>query len=116
MNYHNFSSSIYFFTVTVVLVSIVILMALFSIQQFGTSKVGFIFAPALALWFFSLGAIGLYNLLKSDVMVVKAFNPTYIFFFFKKNNKDACSSLEDCVLFITSMVCFYLADPDSTDS
>ncbi|KAB2045406.1 hypothetical protein ES319_D01G159200v1 [Gossypium barbadense] len=90
-----------FNTTSVVLVSIVILMALFSIQQFGTSKVGFMFAPALALWFFSLGAIGLYNLLNYDVMVVKAFNPTYIYFFFKKNNKDAWSSLGGCVLCIT---------------
>ncbi|PPD92277.1 hypothetical protein GOBAR_DD10782 [Gossypium barbadense] len=92
-----------FNTTSVVLVSIVILMALFSIQQFGTSKVGFMFAPALALWFFSLGAIGLYNLLNYDVMVVKAFNPTYIYFFFKKNNKDAWSSLGGCVLCITGM-------------
>ncbi|MBA0823622.1 hypothetical protein Goarm_020340 [Gossypium armourianum] len=92
-----------FNTTTVVLVSIVILMALFSIQQFGTSKVGFMFAPALALWFFSLGAIGLYNLLNYDVMVVKAFNPTYIYFFFKRNNKDAWSSLGGCVLCITGM-------------
>ncbi|KAK8314344.1 hypothetical protein V6Z12_D01G164900 [Gossypium hirsutum] len=90
-----------FNTTSVVLVSIVILMALFSIQQFGTSKVGFMFAPALALWFFSLGAIGLYNLLNYDVMVVKAFNPTYIYIFFKKNNKDAWSSLGGCVLCIT---------------
>ncbi|XP_022733951.1 putative potassium transporter 12 isoform X5 [Durio zibethinus] len=90
-----------FDTTAVVVVSIVILVALFSIQQFGTSKVGFMFAPALALWFFSLGSIGIYNLVKHDITVLKAFNPAYIYFFFKKNSRDAWSALGGCVLCIT---------------
>ncbi|KAG4202263.1 hypothetical protein ERO13_A05G318000v2 [Gossypium hirsutum] len=85
----------------VVVFSIVILVALFSIQQFGTSKVGFSFAPALALWFFSLGSIGIYNLVKYDITVIKAVNPAYIYFFFKKNSKDAWSALGGCILCIT---------------
>ncbi|GMI90129.1 K Transporter12 [Hibiscus trionum] len=90
-----------FDTTAVVVVSIVILVALFSIQQFGTSKVGFMFAPALALWFFSLGSIGIYNLVKYDITVIKALNPAYIYFFFKKNSKGAWSALGGCVLCIT---------------
>ncbi|KAE8713537.1 Potassium transporter 7 [Hibiscus syriacus] len=90
-----------FDTTAVVVVSIVILVALFSIQQFGTSKVGFMFAPALALWFFSLGSIGIYNLVKYDITVIRAFNPAYIYFFFQKNSKGAWSSLGGCVLCIT---------------
>lgn len=89
------------FTAAVVVFSIVILVALFSIQQFGTSKVGFSFAPALALWFFSLGSIGIYNLVKYDITVIKAVNPAYIYFFFKKNSKDAWSALGGCILCIT---------------
>ncbi|QCD82258.1 KUP system potassium uptake protein [Vigna unguiculata] len=76
-------------------------MALFSIQRFGTSKVGFLFAPILALWFFSLGSIGVYNILKYDITVLRAFNPAYIYFFFKRNGKAAWSSLGGCVLCIT---------------
>ncbi|KAK6252573.1 hypothetical protein QUC31_014293 [Theobroma cacao] len=90
-----------FNTTAVVVVSIVILVALFSIQRFGTSKVGVMFAPALALWFFSLGSIGIYNLVKHDITVIKAFNPAYIYFFFKKNSRDAWSALGGCVLCIT---------------
>ncbi|XP_052487696.1 putative potassium transporter 12 isoform X3 [Gossypium raimondii] len=90
-----------FDTTAVVVFSIVILVALFSIQQFGTSKVGFSFAPALALWFFSLGSIGIYNLVKYDITVIKAVNPAYIYFFFKKNSKDAWSALGGCILCIT---------------
>lgn len=81
--------------------SIVILVALFSIQRFGTGKVGFLFAPVLALWFFSLGAIGIYNLLKYDITVIRALNPFYIVLFFKKNSKQAWSALGGCVLCIT---------------
>lgn len=84
-----------------VLSSIVILVALFSIQRFGTGKVGFLFAPVLALWFFSLGAIGIYNLLKYDITVIRALNPYYIVLFFNKNSKQAWSALGGCVLCIT---------------
>ncbi|CAL1413633.1 unnamed protein product [Linum trigynum] len=90
-----------FGTNAVVAVSIVILLALFGIQQFGTGKVGFMFAPILALWFFSLGAIGLYNLVTYDISVLRALNPAYIYFFFQKNGVAAWSALGGCVLCIT---------------
>ncbi|KAJ9709010.1 hypothetical protein PVL29_000819 [Vitis rotundifolia] len=89
------------FADAVVLVSVIILVGLFSIQQFGTSKVGFTFAPALALWFFCLGSIGIYNLVKYDITVLRAFNPAYVYLFFKKNSTQAWSALGGCVLCIT---------------
>ncbi|GAV71193.1 LOW QUALITY PROTEIN: K_trans domain-containing protein [Cephalotus follicularis] len=89
-----------FGTNALVIVSIIILVALFSIQQFGTGKVGVMFAPVLALWFFSLGSIGIYNLVTYDISVLRAFNPSYILFF-KKNSKEAWSALGGCVLCIT---------------
>ncbi|XP_027345065.1 putative potassium transporter 12 isoform X1 [Abrus precatorius] len=90
-----------FGTGEVVCVSIVVLLALFSIQRFGTSKVGFMFAPVIALWFFSLGSIGIYNILTYDITVLRAFNPAYIYYFFKNNGKGAWSALGGCVLCIT---------------
>ncbi|KAL3511265.1 hypothetical protein ACH5RR_030666 [Cinchona calisaya] len=90
-----------FGTGALVITSIVILVGLFSIQSFGTSKVGFTFAPALCLWFFSLGSIGLYNLIKYDITVLRAFNPAYIYLFFRKNSIKAWSALGGCVLCIT---------------
>ncbi|XP_023918359.2 putative potassium transporter 12 [Quercus suber] len=88
-------------TGAVVVISIVILVCLFSIQQFGTGKVGFLFSPVLALWFFSLGSIGIYNIVKYDITIVRAFNPVYIYLFFKNNSTDAWSALGGCVLCIT---------------
>uniref|UniRef100_A0A1D1YIB7 Potassium transporter n=1 Tax=Anthurium amnicola TaxID=1678845 RepID=A0A1D1YIB7_9ARAE len=90
-----------FTTDALVLVSVIILIGIFSIQRFGTGKVGFMFAPILAIWFFSLGSIGIYNVLKYDISVLRAFNPTYIYFFFKKNTRKAWSALGGCVLCIT---------------
>ncbi|PIA62112.1 hypothetical protein AQUCO_00200246v1 [Aquilegia coerulea] len=90
-----------FDTNAVVIVSIVILIALFSIQRFGTSKVGLSFAPVLALWFFCLGSIGIYNIFKHDITVLRAFNPAYIYFFFKRNTAKAWSALGGCVLCVT---------------
>ncbi|GLU21589.1 hypothetical protein SLE2022_377210 [Rubroshorea leprosula] len=88
-------------TGAVVAIAIIVLVGLFSIQQFGTGKVSFMFAPLIALWFFSLGSIGIYNMVKHDISVVRAFNPAYIYFFFKKNSTDAWSALGGCVLCIT---------------
>ncbi|KAL4185503.1 hypothetical protein AMTRI_Chr10g231000 [Amborella trichopoda] len=85
----------------VVIVSIIILVLLFSIQRFGTGKVGFTFAPALALWFFCLGSIGVYNIVKYDITILRAFNPAYIYIFFKRNSRKAWSALGGCVLCIT---------------
>ncbi|XP_038891951.1 putative potassium transporter 12 isoform X1 [Benincasa hispida] len=90
-----------FDTNAVVIVSIIILVVLFSIQKFGTGKVGFLFAPVLALWFFSLGSIGIYNVVKYDPTVVRALNPVYIYLFFKKNSNNAWSALGGCVLCVT---------------
>lgn len=92
-----------FLTDALVVVSIIILVGLFSIQRFGTSKVGLTFAPALALWFFSLGAIGIYNIFKYDTSVVRAINPVYIYIFFKNNSGKAWSALGGCVLCITGI-------------
>lgn len=91
-----------------VIVSIVVLLLLFSIQRFGTGKVGFLFAPVLALWFFNLASIGIYNIVKYDVSVLKAFNPAYIYFFFSRNGVKAWSALGGCVLCITGFVIYLL--------
>ncbi|XP_015583931.1 putative potassium transporter 12 [Ricinus communis] len=90
-----------FGTTALVVVSIIVLVILFSIQRFGTGKVSFMFAPILALWFFSLASIGIYNLVTYDISVLRAFNPAYIYLFFKKNSVKAWSALGGCVLCIT---------------
>lgn len=43
-------------------ISCAILLALFSIQRFGTSRLGMAFSPVLLLWFLVNAAIGMYNI------------------------------------------------------
>lgn len=91
---------------TVVGVSIAILVILFSVQRFGTDKVGYSFAPVIVLWFLFISGIGLYNLFKYEVGVLRAFNPAYIIHFFKRNGKKGWISLGGVVLCVTGTVLF----------
>lgn len=74
---------------------------LFSVQRFGTDKVGYCFAPIILLWFLFIGGIGFYNLIKYDVGVLKAFYPKYIVDYFKSNGKDGWISLGGILLCFT---------------
>ncbi|MDF3027217.1 MAG: Low affinity potassium transport system protein kup [Fluviicola sp.] len=55
-----------------------IIVALFVIQQFGTSFVGKAFGPVMMIWFLMLGTLGISQLL-TDVSVLKALNPYYAY-------------------------------------
>ncbi|CAI0463739.1 unnamed protein product [Linum tenue] len=82
-------------------ISVAILVAIFSVQRFGTDKVGLSFAPIILIWFAFIGGIGVYNLFKYDVGVLRAFNPKYIVDYFSGNGKEAWISLGGIVLCIT---------------
>jgi KUP system potassium uptake protein len=56
------------------------------------------FAPILAPWFLNLGSIEIYNVNRYDVSIVKAFNPMYVYYFFKMNDTKAWPALGGCVL------------------
>ena len=43
-------------------ISCAIMVLIFGGQRFGTSKIGFTYAPILFLWFFSNAAVGVYNI------------------------------------------------------
>ncbi|KAI4299092.1 hypothetical protein L6164_032583 [Bauhinia variegata] len=85
----------------VVMISVAFLVILFSVQKYGTSKVGLAVGPALLIWFCSLAGIGIYNLVKYDSSVLRAFNPIHIYYFFKRNSTKAWYSLGGCLLCAT---------------
>lgn len=86
---------------TVVGVSVAILIVLFAFQRFGTDKVGFSFAPIILVWFTFLTGIGLFNLFKHDITVLKALNPLYIIYYFKRTGRKGWISLGGVFLCIT---------------
>ncbi|XP_058200167.1 potassium transporter 5-like [Rhododendron vialii] len=85
----------------IVWISVAILVLLFSVQRFGTDKVGYTFAPVISIWFLMIAGIGVYNFIKFDPTVIKALNPKYIIDYFQRNKKEAWISLGGVVLSIT---------------
>ncbi|KAL8211333.1 hypothetical protein R6Q57_005770 [Mikania cordata] len=88
-------------TDVVILVAVVILIGLFSLQHYGVDKVGWLFAPIVLLWFLLIGGIGIFNILKYDSGVLRAFSPVYIFYYFRRRGKNGWISLGGIMLSIT---------------
>ncbi|VAI53920.1 unnamed protein product [Triticum turgidum subsp. durum] len=85
----------------VVWISVAILFLLFSVQRFGTDKVGYSFAPIILVWFVLIASIGAYNLAAHDATVLRALNPMYIVEYVRRNGKQAWLSLGGVVLCTT---------------
>ncbi|CAJ2669492.1 unnamed protein product [Trifolium pratense] len=85
----------------VVIVAVVILVGLFSMQRYGTNKVGMLFAPIVLLWFLLIGGIGIYNISKFGGSVLKAFSPLYMYRYLRYGGKDNWLSLGGVLLSIT---------------
>jgi KUP system potassium uptake protein len=66
--------------IPVVPIVLVILAALFFIQQFGTNYIGGSFGPVMVIWFSMLGILGFSQLIQ-DPSILKAVNPVYAYNF-----------------------------------
>ncbi|XP_078436575.1 putative potassium transporter 12 [Wolffia australiana] len=84
----------------VVVVASVILVGLFCLQRYGADRVGWLFAPIVLVWFILIGAIGLFNLLKYDTSVLRAFSPVFIVRYFRKG-RHSWASLGGILLCVT---------------
>ena len=62
--------------VRVVIITLLIITALFSVQHSGTSRIGKAFGPVMLCWFSFLGVCGLLHIFELPA-VLKAFNPLY---------------------------------------
>ncbi|KAF8349491.1 potassium transporter [Amanita rubescens] len=72
----------------VIPVSIAFLVVLFLLQQFGTHRIGFMFAPISFVWFLLLAGTGIYNI-TSYPGIFRAFDPSRaILLFVRTRNYD----------------------------
>ncbi|KAJ7525557.1 hypothetical protein O6H91_17G056600 [Diphasiastrum complanatum] len=85
----------------VIVISSVVLVALFLLQSRGTSKVSFLFSPIMIAWFVTTPMIGAYNIHKYYPGIFKALSPHYIIRFFQRNHKDGWVNLGAIFLCIT---------------
>ncbi|CCI86531.1 KUP/HAK/KT family potassium transporter [Lactobacillus gigeriorum] len=92
---------------TVIAITVVILLLLFSIQVMGTSIIGKAFGPIMLVWFSFLGIIGLINL-AHDWTLLEAFNPYWaIKVLFSPSNKVGIFILGSIFLATTGAEALY---------
>ncbi len=90
----------------VIPLTLVILTGLFLIQRHGTNLVGKLFGPIMFVWFISLGALGLYHILKAPDILV-AINPYYAVHFMIEHSLQAFIVLGSVVLVLTGAEALY---------
>jgi len=81
-----------FFKPYVVLITVVLLVALFILQRKGTAKVGSYFGPVMTVWFLVIAALGIHGILQAPE-VVAALNPAHAVRFFLENKLSAFLAL-----------------------
>ncbi|KAK0671038.1 potassium transporter-domain-containing protein [Cercophora samala] len=80
-----------------------ILIVLFLIQPFGTTKLASAFAPIVIIWLGFNGAFGIYNLVKYDWVVLKAFSPYFAIQFFSQHKTHGWRMLGGILLSFTGV-------------
>ncbi|MFZ2494059.1 MAG: potassium transporter Kup [Thermoanaerobaculia bacterium] len=81
-------------------VTIVVLIGLFTVQKFGTAKVGAMFGPVMITWFLTLSLLGLWHIVQ-EPSVLAAVNPAYAVSFFLRNGFLAFIVLGSVFLVVT---------------
>jgi KUP system potassium uptake protein len=87
-------------------VSITILIGLFFFQKKGTAQVGKLFGPIIVIWFLTLGAIGVWNILKTPA-ILQAINPLYALEFYANRGAGVFLAVGAVVLAITGSEALY---------
>ncbi|MFN4907993.1 MAG: potassium transporter Kup [Bacteroidota bacterium] len=90
----------------VVPITLVILVGLFAIQKYGTSRVGRIFGPFMLGWFTLLGVLGLINAIQTPE-IFEAVNPYYAWQFFALHKFHAFVVLGSVFLVVTGGEALY---------
>ncbi|GAB3378561.1 potassium transporter Kup [Lysobacter fragariae] len=90
----------------IVPLAVLILLALFMTQRYGTEKVGKVFGPITMLWFAALSALGLYNI-GHNPDVLHAFNPIWAVRFFAEHGWHGIFILGAVVLAVTGGEALY---------
>jgi KUP system potassium uptake protein len=90
----------------IVPITIVILIALFTVQRFGTGRIGAVFGWVMLAWFVAIavaGAIGI----SAQPSVLRALSPTYAFDFIQRDGMRAFLLLGAVVLVVTGAEALY---------
>lgn len=90
----------------VIPISVVILIALFAVQQRGTAGIAKVFSPVMIVWFTTLGVLGL-NQISKHPEVLKAVSPVYAVEFFTSHPWKAFVAMGSIFLVVTGGEALY---------
>jgi KUP system potassium uptake protein len=79
------------------------MILLFLAQPLGTTKIAGAFAPIVIIWLSFNAAFGIYNLVRFDDTVLKAFNPGYAFEFLRRRKTEGWKMLGGVLLAFTGV-------------
>ncbi len=94
------------FTRFVVPITIVILFTLFLFQRHGTERVGKVFGPVMAIWFITIGSLGVWHIVQRPE-ILWALNPWYGVRFFVEHGVAGAIVLGAVVLAVTGAEALY---------
>jgi KUP system potassium uptake protein len=86
--------------------TIVVLFSLFLLQRRGTGDIGKLFGPIMVLWFASIAALGLGQIVNAP-HVLLSINPLYAYEFFSRNGLRGMLVLGSVVLCVTGAEALY---------
>src|SRR5258706_2506846 len=91
----------------VVPIAVIILVALFVFQQYGTHRVGGLFGPVMVVWFLTIATLGIIWIARAPV-VLAALNPIHAFIFFRAHGLPGFLVLGAVVLAVTGAEALYV--------
>jgi KUP system potassium uptake protein len=94
------------FTPYVVPITVAILVMLFSIQRFGTHRVGGLFGPIVIIWFITIATLGIIWIVRAPA-VLGAFDPRNALSFFRDNGFAGFAVLGAVFLVVTGGEALY---------
>ena len=86
--------------------TLLVLVGLFALQRFGTAVVGRWFGPVIVLWFLTLGAVGLWHVLREPA-ILAALNPLRAWEFVSARGWGLLATLGAIVLALTGAEALY---------
>ncbi|KJV32101.1 potassium transport protein Kup [Aquitalea magnusonii] len=86
--------------------AVVVLVFLFILQRFGTASVGMLFGPVMTFWFFTIGVLGLLQIVHAPA-VLAAVNPLHAIRFLLQHGVGAYLTLGSVVLALTGAEALY---------
>jgi KUP system potassium uptake protein len=93
-------------TAVIVGLSVVILLGLFTVQRFGTARVGTAFGPIMAIYFVTIAVLGAAEVLR-EPRILLSLNPMYGLRFFAANGHIGFLTLGAVVLAVTGAEALY---------